>query len=360
MQKKIFLAGAVFMALGIAVMGSGRADAQLFPYTGTSTAPSSSVVDATTTASATSSNAATPATTTDSSASSSNNADIAPMTATPSTTASATPNDNAVNNNNTISSSSSDAGSSTAFPATVPATGTAGTGASIALGTGYLQLNGLTVVSVSGMSGTANSTATAPTEIIATAPTTGATCEQFGSMSATTGTSVACPVPTAQMTPNASTSSPAYYDPYTIIVDNATQIEANDRTPATLASIVPGDTINAYGYYDGTGTLDAQIVRDLSRGEAAGTTATAGNASDSTTIASLRAQLNNLETLVLQLAAELGVSTSGMMMPQTATGTTPTFPVACPMMPAGTTSTTGCPPLSAPPGTSTVTSPIYE
>lgn len=229
----------------------------------------------------------------------------------------------------------------------------------VSLASGYLQIEGLTVASTS-------AAGTMPMQILATVPASGATCEQFASGSATTGTSIACPVAASMTVPTSSTSSPAYYNPYVIVVDAATQLLTRDRASATFAEIMPGDTINAYGYYDGVNTLDAGIVRDLSQPATASTTLGTGTAgaaagSTSTTIASLRAQLDRLETLVIQLEAEIGMSTTTSAM---TTVPTTTLPASCPMIPAGATSTAGCSPAitSSSPSSSlnSTTPPLYE
>lgn len=305
MRKKIFMAGAALCALGFVFASGGAANAQLFTYTGTSTAPSSTVTGATTTASSTATSSA-------SSTPTSSMTGPAPVYAT--TT-----------------------GTTTTSPTAVPS------GSAVPLAAGYLQLDGLTVTGVS-------AAGTVPMQIVATAPAGGASCEQFPDNSSADGTSVACPVPAAMMTPTSSTSSPSYYNPYVIVVDPASQVETSDRASTTVATIMPGDTINAYGYYNGTGTLDAEVVRDLSHSSA---DAAGGVGTEASEIASLQAQLSYLETLVMQFAAQLGLSTSTMA--------SSTLPVSCPMIPAGATSTAGCPPASSTSTpTSTVTPPIYE
>jgi len=285
---------AIIAAFGIMVAAGGIANAQLFPA-GSTTTPSSSVINATTTTSS------------------------------------------------TVAASSS---TSTAMTATATSTVAAPLPAVNPLSAEYMQMSGLAVASI----GTTAS-GTSVTQVMATVPPSGAACEQFITDSSPIGTSVACPVATPMMTPTSTTSSPAYYNPYAVVVDAATQVEANDRTPMAVANIMPGDAINVYGYYDGTGTMDAEIVRDLSRSSAGGTVTTgAGITAGTSTTAELQAELNQLETLAIQLEAELGMAT-------TTVSSTATLPAACPMIPAGATSTAGCPPASS---TSTATGTIYE
>jgi hypothetical protein len=302
MRKTMMMTIAIFGMLGIMFMaGSNRANAQLFSYTGSSTTSTATTADTST------------ASTTD-------------MSSTASSTMMAS------------SSGTSVAGttSTVAVPIYVAAPPT-----SMAPGTpGYIQLNGLTVTSVSAagslpmqvlVANTAYPTLTNG-NAMATSSALAVTCEQFTSDSATTGTSVTCPMPlvasTAVPTSTVTSTAPAtiYYSPYTITVDAATQLLLDDRTPATFADIMPGDQVNVYGYYDGVNTINAEIIRDVSRSSATGTTSggmtVTGGAS---TTAELQAELNQLETLALQLEAELGMTSS------TVSSTTP-LSTECPAL----------------------------
>jgi hypothetical protein len=122
-----------------------------------------------------------------------------------------------------------------------------------------------------------------------------ATCKQFATDISPTGSPIACPtLPTALLT---------------ITTNQATQTLLNNRSATTLASIAPGDPINVYGYYDGNGTINAEIIRDTSR-TTSGMTPTINMGTTTNTTADLQAEINQLEVLVNQLEAELAISTS--------------------------------------------------
>lgn len=166
---------------------------------------------------------------------------------------------------------------------------------------GFIQFNNLTVQSVSASN--------PPAEILATdqsifpviynspavsggtsvgsaaaTPTTQSTvkCYRFNSQSAASGTAVTCPVPPTTTTSTATTQGvnagtggttkpepsiypPFRYQPYRIEVDASTQLSLRDRTSATLNDFAAGDQINVFGYYNADGSIQAYLVRDLSK-----------------------------------------------------------------------------------------------
>ncbi len=52
---------------------------------------------------------------------------------------------------------------------------------------------------------------------------------------------------------------------YQIQINADTEVLLRNRTPGVIANITPGDQINAYGAYTPDGTLQATVVRDLSK-----------------------------------------------------------------------------------------------
>jgi trimeric autotransporter adhesin len=329
MMKKSMAIAAATVFLGSAL----AANAQLYPYTGTSTAPSSTVIAATSTASSTA--------TTSSTISSTVSATIEPS-------------------NSNVAAVTTTTGSSTTTTTVVPViTSTAG-----AIGE-YIQIDGLVVASIPA-TGTAE-----PVQIMAANPaydtvtasgavmsasTAAVDCTQFATDSSPTGIAVTCPTPpaTTMMANTTSSSSPNgnYYSPYMINVNAATQLEMSDRTSATLADITPGDTINVYGYYDGNGIIDVEILRDMSKPVGGAMTSTG-----TTSTAALQAELNQLEALVAQLESELTMSTSTTVDvgASSSLGTS----LYCPMIPAGASSSVTCPPPGAPTTTASGTPIIY-
>lgn len=169
------------------------------------------------------------------------------------------------------------------------------------INTGFIQFNNLVVSSVSSQN--------VPAEILAdnqyaietmgatgvdnavpqksTAPPQARMCYQFETQNSDTGNAIPCPVPPSTTTPSAvsapnttgirvtasstSTLYPAptppsfYYNPYRIEISATTQLSLRDRTPATLSNISVGDQINVFGYYNTDGSIQAFLVRDLSK-----------------------------------------------------------------------------------------------
>lgn len=192
---------------------------------------------------------------------------------------------------------------STVMP-TVTATAPITTGAS-----GFVQFNGLVVQSVSA--------AIAPSTIVAVNPTT---CESFATEFATTGTMMACP------TTQSSTLA--------ITISATTQLLLSDRTGASLANITAGDNVNVFGYYDGNGNIQAQVVRDLSKPAiVAGASTTAVNGSQPADITAIETEIAQIQTVLAQLIQEIQTmsaattttsattSASGPMIPYTGSST---------------------------------------
>jgi hypothetical protein len=203
---------------------------------------------------------------------------------------------------------------------------------------GYIQLNGLTVATVS--------SASVPSQILAVNPnystqvgtntwsTTTATvsCQSFTSDSDAIGMTATCPVPpsitstttdmTASTTATASSSANTlWYSPYTIELTTATKLLLANRTSAVLSNFTPGDTINVYGYYNGNGTINAEIIRDLSK---------PASITAMTNTTTIQAEIAQLETLVTQLEQELNGTSSS-------TASTTSSTAMCPMMTATST-----------------------
>ncbi len=158
---------------------------------------------------------------------------------------------------------------------------------------GFLQFNNLTVESVSGTN--------LPAEILASNPNiypmmgasdantgtvappaapsaaSGVTCYKFNDQDAERGQTITCPAPkvapsaTTPVTQPASgntvspTMYPIRYQSYRIAVDASTRLLLRDRTIATLSDFSAGDKINVFGYYNNDGSIQAYLVRDLSK-----------------------------------------------------------------------------------------------
>ena len=117
--------------------------------------------------------------------------------------------------------------------------------------TGFVQFNSLTIQSISSQ--------TAPAEIVAgmkeLTPAMGASampCYQFQSESDSAGTAITCPIPPSQ-------------NAYRIEVGASTELMLRDRTAATLANLSIGDQINIFGYYNTDGSIQAYLIRDISK-----------------------------------------------------------------------------------------------
>ena len=130
---------------------------------------------------------------------------------------------------------------------------------------------------------------------------------------ASSGTPIPCPTPQTSST-------------FTLLVSNTTRILLSDRGPTTLANIAPGDSINAFGYYDGLGTLEASVVRSLGTGAASdiGNPGISLNG-QSISLAQIETAITQIENVINQLIQEI---TTLQQSSSTASSTT-----AAPMIP---------------------------
>src|SRR5258708_3868622 len=148
--------------------------------------------------------------------------------------------------------------------------------------TGFLQFNNLVVQSVSSASAPGEIVANSGVTILPMQPTmpsaiNGRTCLRFDTQDSATAKSVPCPSaryigPPINASGSASTSAganggsmPPVYAPYRIEVSASTNLYLRNRTVATLADFSAGDEINVFGFYNSDGTIQAYLVRDLSK-----------------------------------------------------------------------------------------------
>src|SRR5258708_2367905 len=148
--------------------------------------------------------------------------------------------------------------------------------------TGFLQFNNLVVQSVSSASAPGEIVANSGVTILPMQPTmpsaiNGRTCLRFDTQDSATAKSVPCPSaryigPPINASGSASTSAdvtggpmPPVYAPYRIEVSASTNLYLRDRRAATLADFSAGDEINVFGFYNSDGTMQAYLVRDLSK-----------------------------------------------------------------------------------------------
>jgi len=149
-----------------------------------------------------------------------------------------------------------------------------------------VQFNNLTVESVS--------SASVPAEIVATGGGIGVdtppvTCLVFPSATAAGGAPTACPMlpaptPASPSPTKANTSAGAgssgsgigtpatplqpYYEGfYRVEVSATTELMLRDRSSASLSDFTQGDQINVFGYYNTDGSIQAYLVRDISKPE---------------------------------------------------------------------------------------------
>lgn len=142
--------------------------------------------------------------------------------------------------------------------------------ASLSVNTGFLQLNNLSVQSVSGSGNSGEIDAVSqvfnpvPLDANAGAPAIQQNCRKFNSESDSASTPVACPTPvnTGAAVSGSATMGLA---PYRIEVSATTQLMLRDRTQASLSDFSQGDQINVFGYYNADGSVQAYLVRDLSK-----------------------------------------------------------------------------------------------
>ncbi len=130
---------------------------------------------------------------------------------------------------------------------------------------GFVQFNSLTIQSVSATA--------APAEIVANGNSIG--CLSFESQNAAIGIPTICPSPMAGASGGAGSGSgtgpahytlpPTYANSYRIEISATTQIILRDRTQASLSDLAQGDQINVFGFYNADGSVQAYLVRDLSK-----------------------------------------------------------------------------------------------
>lgn len=166
---------------------------------------------------------------------------------------------------------------------------------------GFIQFDNLTVQSTSGSNPPAEILASNPTAFPMTGassmsgampqaaqavPSSGA-CYKFDTQNSASGSAVPCPTPppiVASSTPSAAPNASAVsggaasagaasgnavampmMPAYRIEVDASTLLTLRDRTAANLGDFAPGDQINVFGYYNSDGSIQAYLVRDLSK-----------------------------------------------------------------------------------------------
>ncbi len=151
---------------------------------------------------------------------------------------------------------------------------------------GFMQFNNLTVQSVSGTNPPAEIVAVSPAIVpmiynSTNAPSNSAanvksgTCYRFNAENDNAGMSISCPTPSSAASTTAAGAAPAIYpapapmpvqiQPYKIEIDASTKLYLRDRTPATLGDFSAGDEINVFGYYNTDGSIQAYLVRDISK-----------------------------------------------------------------------------------------------
>lgn len=144
---------------------------------------------------------------------------------------------------------------------------------------GFIQFNNLNVITVSPVDD--------PADILADNPVS---CEEFATVDSPPSSGIPTPCPVFE---GSST--------YSIQVGDVTQLLLADRTPATLDNITASDTINAFGYYDGLGNVQASVVRDLSKPYGA-TPSTAAP-----TVTQLEAQITEIQSAISQILNEISL-----------------------------------------------------
>jgi hypothetical protein len=115
------------------------------------------------------------------------------------------------------------------------------------VGAGFVEFNNLTVDSVSSVN--------VPAEIVAGGNLS--PCFKFQSENDSNGAAIPCPMMSNQMGTAISG--------YRIEVGASTQLMLRDRTQATLSDFSQGDQINVFGFYNTDGSIQAFLVRDISK-----------------------------------------------------------------------------------------------
>lgn len=132
---------------------------------------------------------------------------------------------------------------------------------------GFVQFNNLVVQGVSSPNVPSEITATYGAYAVpmatgggnATVPPSVISCVRYESDSASVGQTSPCPLP-----PVKQPAGPPVYQ-YRIEVSASTRIVLRDRSAGSVSDIAPGDQINVYGYYNPDGTIQAYLIRDISK-----------------------------------------------------------------------------------------------
>lgn len=152
---------------------------------------------------------------------------------------------------------------------------------------GFIQFNNLTIETISGATPPAEivannpdispmmgaSSAGAPAKTAVTTPTASISCYKFETQDSAAGQAISCPTPQSVSGAAGNTPSPTMYpqiypissEPYRIEVGASTTLMLRDRTVATLGNFSSGDQINVFGYYNSNGSIQAYLIRDLSK-----------------------------------------------------------------------------------------------
>jgi hypothetical protein len=154
---------------------------------------------------------------------------------------------------------------------------------------GYIQFNNLVVT------GPIDTAESVPTMLVGTSAAS--TCSSFATASAAVGMAIACPT-------TASSS-------YMADVSPSTELLLSNRQPAVAGDFALGDVVNVFGYYDGIDSIEASVVRNLSRavsfgvGEgSAGSSASASTQSLGSALATLSNVAQGIQTIVTEGASE--------------------------------------------------------
>lgn len=93
-------------------------------------------------------------------------------------------------------------------------------------------------------------------------------CLKYLNKESGSGTAITCPTPATQAVTSTSASAMVYPyrgGMYKIEVSATTHLMLRDRTAATLTDFTVGDQINVFGIYNQDGSVDALIVRNISK-----------------------------------------------------------------------------------------------
>ncbi|HVN26761.1 MAG TPA: hypothetical protein VMT99_03900 [Candidatus Paceibacterota bacterium] len=207
-----------------------------------------------------------------------------PSSSVVSTTASSSPAETSTSSGSVLGAATSTTTSST-VPTVSPAV--------VSVTPQWIQVNGLTVT---GMSSTLK-----PATLAASTPSP--SCETFADQSSAFGTAVTCPAVSS----------------YEIAVDQATVVRLRDRSVGVLANVTTGDVVNVFGSLTADGTLQATILRDLSKPQVGLVPSTGFPSGGGTTIAGT----GTSNDAILSLAAALLTLFPNLAATMTSSGTLP-------------------------------------